>query len=464
MKNKITLLISISILALIALSAIQGYLISNTYELKRKAFLKEVDSIVSEIDDEEVLDSLYYEGWGQDLTNHIADYKNKRIRKIDVLARAKMQADSINALYLEYYNQFLDSLNLDYTIKYHKNLIGVVIFDGTMDTLLAEGRGQKIKILGEPFSEEEAVNLSNSRWFASQDYVSTIGEKIETKDYDLEVRTQDMMVITDWRRVVLGRMALLLAGSILLFLFVIALLYYAIKNLITQKKIAEVKTDFINNITHELKTPLATLGIATKSLRNDTIKTNVQAFNNTLGIVERQNRRLQKLIDQVLTNSLSANELVLSKDPVIDNVLFNELLEDFKLSIQHNNVQIINEVYMPEVLLRIDRFHFTTAIQNILENAVKYGQDPITIIIKTSVHNGQYLVNIQDNGIGISSKDQRSIFEKFYRVNEGNIHDVKGLGLGLYFTHQIITAHKGTVGIESALGEGTTFTIKIPLN
>jgi signal transduction histidine kinase len=160
---------------------------------------------------------------------------------------------------------------------------------------------------------------------------------------------------------------------------------------------------------------------------------------------------------------LSAANLVLNKEQVVDNQFFENLIADFKLAHQHGNVKVINEVYPSEVLLRLDRFHFTTAIMNLLENAVKYGKDETIIKVSTQVKNGLYIIEISDNGIGIAPNDQKAIFDKFYRAGDSNIHDVKGLGLGLYFTHQIVKAHQGTINIESIVDEGTTFSIKLPV-
>jgi signal transduction histidine kinase len=464
MKNKFSLLISISVLALLALSGIQAYLISNTYELKKKDFLRDTDNKVSAIANLDVLDSLYFDSWGDDLALHISDYMNKRIDLQEVIRRQKAKANSLNPIYMDIYEASLDSLDLGFDVSYHKILEYVVVFDGERrDTIFKKDSKQQMILFGEKFDHDDAVNLSNSRWYGEQEYITTIGENIVTNTYDLEVRTANMMLIEDRRSIVLTRMAVLLIGSVVLFLFVIGLLYYSIKGLIKQKKIAEIKTDFINNITHELKTPLATLGIATKSLRNETIKSSPDAFDTTLDIVERQNSRLQKLIDQVLTNSLSAANLVLNKEQLVDNQIFENLIADFQLAHQHGDVRVINDVYAPEVLLRLDRFHFTTAIMNVLENAVKYGKDQTIITVRTKVKNGQYIIEISDNGIGIALKDQKAIFDKFYRAGDSNVHDVKGLGLGLYFPRQIIKAHQGTIGIESEVNEGTTFRIKIPV-
>lgn len=465
MKNKITILILASVIALLALSAIQTYLISNTYQLEKDAFIEETKQAISNIDDEKELDSLFSEVWGSDLRNHLSDYKNKRISKIEVVRRSKLKAENINIQYNTFYNKRLETINLGYEIKYQKSLKSIVLFQGNLvDSIFSSNSLKPLKLFGENIQNNEGSRINSSRWFSEFDYFDVQGENLISKSYDLEVKTDDMIEIKNWKHIILRRMAGLLIASLFIFLFVIGLLYYSINKLISQKKIDEVKTDFINNITHELKTPLATLSIASKTLKNKEIQNSSVAFNNTLNIVDRQSERLQKLIDQVMTNSLSSKDIVLNKEQIVDNTYFNNLIEDFKLSKQHKNVGIRNEVFMSEVLLRIDTFHFTTALLNILDNAVKYGKEDTVIIIKTEFKNNNYVIQIQDNGIGISEKQQQLIFNKFHRVIEGNVHNVKGLGLGLYYTSQIIRAHQGTIAIQSEPNVGTTFTIKIPVN
>lgn len=465
MKRKFSLLISISIVALIALSGIQAYLISNTYTLKKKDFLRETDALVSKINDHPLLDSLYFEGWGEDLALHISDYENNRISKDEVLRRQKEQADQLNRLYTTLFEQELEALDLGFEVDYHRSLETIVVYENaTLDTIYHNRSNKPMVLFGTNFDHDEAVNNDNSRWFSEQEYITTQGDEVLTKTYDLEIRSANMMLIKDWRSIVLGRMAILLIGSVLLFLFVIGLLYYAIKGLIKQKKITDVKTDFINNITHELKTPLATLAVATKSLQTPAIQNNASAFEDTLSIVTRQNTRLQKLIDQVLTNSIHGSKLVLHKENLVDNQFFKAVIQDFKLAHQHAPMTLIEKIYTPEVLLRIDRFHMTTALLNILDNAVKYAKDEIEIKITTKVKNNQYHIQISDNGIGIPSKEQEAIFEKFHRVVASNVHDVKGLGLGLYFTKQIILAHRASISLSSTPGQGSSFNIILPLH
>ena len=463
MKNKTTILISTAILVLVALSSIQAYLINNTYQLKKKAFINETTDVISIIDDNPKLDSLY-NIWGDDLKNNIADYKNNRISKAEIISRSNEKSDNLNTEFKRIFKEELKKVNLGYDVNFKMNLTSVVLLDKIEnDTIFSASKNQS-RLFGEKFDDKNATTINNAKWFSEQEFVEKIEGEIKINTFDLEVKSENKIVIKEWKSIVYKRMAFLLFASVLLFLIVIGLLYYSIKNLITQKKITAIKTDFINNITHELKTPLATLSIASKSLKKSEIKNNEAIFNSTLNIVDRQNERLQKLIDQVMTNSLSAEEIVLNREQVIDNEYFKNLIEDFKLSVQQQDVTIVNKVCTPEVLLRIDKFHFTTALLNILENAVKYGTESIEISIKTEHKNGEYCIKITDNGIGISEKKQTLIFDKFYRVTEGNLHNVKGLGLGLYYTKQIINAHNGTITIESQLHKGTTFTIKTPIN
>lgn len=464
MKNKITILIIASIATLIALSGIQAYLVENAYQLKKRAFIQETDNAISDIDNHPELDSLV-DILGEDLRTNLGDYENKRITKAEVIRRMRIKGDSINAAYMERYNKELKAINLGYKIRYKREVSSIVVFNGqTNDTIFPLASQKNGTVLGEDFQDEDSHVIKSSRTFTEFDFVVQENDSVFTKTVDVELKTKDVILITDWKSIVFRRLATLLICSVLLFLFVVGLLYYSIKNLINQKKITEIKTDFINNITHELKTPLATLGVASKTLKNEEIRNSSEAFNHTLNIVDRQNTRLQKLIDQVLTNSLSANDIVLSKDTVVDNEYFTDLIADFQLSTQQRQLSIINNVCTEEVLLRIDTFHFTTALFNILENAVKYGNDQTEIIIETSLKSNEYSIQITDNGQGIATEDQAQIFDKFYRVSHGNVHNVKGLGLGLYYTNQIVNAHQGKITVQSEIEKGTTFTILIPIN
>ncbi len=466
MQQKINILIGTAIITLLGLISIQAYLIYNTYELKKDAFLNETKKVINRIDDETASLNDIEEIWGLRLMGLLADYKYGSLSKEEFIFKLTKTADSSNAEYNRLYKEQLAKSELGYDVKYKKNIHRIILLDSVQnDTIYSLKENKPVFLVGENFEDASGYRISNARWQSNYQEESRLyGGEPRDVEFEFRVDTQDRMNISEWKRIVLGRMVTILVGSILLLLFVVGLFYYSISNLIKQKKVADVKTDFINNITHELKTPLATLAIATKSLKKQEIVEAPEAFENTLGIVERQNSRLQKLIDQVMTNSLGSEDLVLHKEQLVDDVYFKNIVSDFSLSVQSKDLNIALEIEPKEVMLRIDRFLFTTALLNILENAVKYGKETVAIKVQTQLKNNQYQIDISDNGIGISEKNKEVIFDKFYRVTSGNVHNVKGLGLGLYYTKQVIDAHSGEISLQSELHKGTTFSIIIPVN
>ncbi len=245
--------------------------------------------------------------------------------------------------------------------------------------------------------------------------------------------------------------------TLIIVLTFILTIYYMLK----QKKLSEIKTDFINNITHELKTPIATLQVAISTLKYD------PKFeeNETLKLIERQGNRLQTISSRVIDSSFH-NKPKLKEENVQIEKFLKVLLSDFEKSMSDQNVKWThNFTSISGVQLYIDKAYFRAAINNILENAIKYNdktEKQISVLAK--VQKDTFILEIEDNGIGISDKDRRSIFDKFYRGLKGNIHDVKGLGIGLFFTKQIIELHGGKISCESKMQKGSKFIIKIPVN
>ncbi len=464
MRKKIRILIVISILGLLALSVIQGYLINNTYRLKREAFISETRRSISRLDDfSPKLDSIN-DIWQGYFLNVLAGYRKGNIEKSTILKRLKLKTDSLNDAYIKNFNIELSKKERAYDLKFQKRIKTIIFLDSIKsDTIYSKPNAPTFYFLGNAFKEEEAHRVSNSLWLTDHSYDEEIdGETVESS-FDLHFETLDYMNIDGWKKIVFNRMKGLLLVSVLIFLLVFGLLYYSIKNLITQKKIADVKTDFVNNITHELKTPLATLTLATKMLKKDTIvTTESEIANTTVNTIERQNKRLQKLIDQVLNNSLGYNEIQLHKEPINTADYLHTILNDFELSVHDENIILNKNIHTDEKKVSVDKFYFTTALFNILENAVKYGNDNVTIDSISKIEH-VFSISITDNGIGIPTKDQKQLFDKFFRVGNKEIHNVKGLGLGLYYTNQIVKAHKGTIEVKSAENKGTTFIIKIPL-
>ncbi len=464
MKRKINLLILASVLGLIALSIIQGFLINNTYELKKKAFINEARVAISQIDDfSPALDSLS-DFWQETFINKVVDYKFGLAEKKDVVSSLEYVIDSINEDYKTEYQKSLNTNNVPFGIKFHKKVVAIIVADSIKsDTLFNIKQTPKQIVLGDDIPEDKGIGISNTNWETEHTSTRMIAGENKEISFILLFQTKDEMDIEGWRKIVLQQMLGLLLLSLLIFALVIGLLYYSIKSLITQKKIADIKTDFVNNMTHELKTPLATLSLATKMLKNTNVQQQPETVENTISTIERQNTRLQKLIDQVLNNSLGYQEIQLNKESVDIATYMNTVLDDFKLSVKSKPITLNRNFSINTKKIAIDKFYVTTALLNILENAVKYSQDEVAI--DCNVESDSALeISITDHGIGISDKDKKQVFDKFFRAGNTQIHDVKGLGLGLYYTSQIVKAHKGTIKVEGKEGKGTTFKIIIPFH
>ena len=463
MHKKIRLLIIVSFLGLFSLSLIQAYLINNTYKLKKDVFISETRKSISRLDDlSPKLDRLN-DKWQEYFLNLVADFYVHKITKEKVLEKLNSYTDSINNNYIASYEKELKEKEIGYDLKFQKIVKTIIVLDSVSvknDTIFSSTKTPSFHLLGRNFSLEDGHKVSSSLWLTDHTFKREVGGKMKSITYNLQFETEDRMNIDGWERIVLRRMSTLLIVSVFIFLLVFGLLYYSIKNLITQKKIADIKTDFVNNITHELKTPLSTLTLATKMLQKDEKITVSEISKNIVNTIERQNIRLQRLIDQVLSNSLGYQEITLHKEIVNSYEYLNMIIDDFELSLDSKSIQIEKDINTNKEIF-IDKFYCTTAILNILENAVKYGKEDLKITISANT-NDNFMFEVSDNGIGIPKKEIPFLFDKFYRVGNKEVHNVKGLGLGLYYTTQIIKAHQGEISVKSELKKGTTFKIVIP--
>ena len=448
MKQRINLLIAFSAIALIVLSVVQCYLVKTTYDYKVAQFHTEIKEEIAKISNNySDIDSAIINRkeflYKQLAENYIRDKKTGHRIK-DALLQNKFRGELTRKLQLKFERE-IPNISIDFAVVLNK----FVIYNSSKkaDTIFSEKAFIKNKIYGDLATLDDAFLVRN--------YVGTTNGSSKMKEYQLLTEDSMYVSVIDWETIILKRMRVVLLLSLLSILTLITLFVIAIKALIKQKKVSDVKTDFINNITHELKTPLTTLGISTKILERKDIRDNEQQFNTILHTISRQNNRLQSLIDQVMANSLGENEIELQKEKIATESFLNAIVADFKIAYP----KVIIDTYFntKETTLVLDKFHLTTAIQNVLENAVKYGST--TIIIKTELIKNQFNISIKDDGIGISKNKHSLLFDKFYRVEQGNLHNAKGLGLGLYYVNQIIKAHQGSIAVMSDLGKGSVFTI-----
>ncbi len=243
------------------------------------------------------------------------------------------------------------------------------------------------------------------------------------------------------------------------FIFTIAIIF-------RQKKLTEIKNDFINNMTHEFKTPISTISLAAQMLQDPSVGKSPQMFKHISGVINDETKRLRFQVEKVLQMSMFERQKVTMKMKEIDaNELINGVINTFALKVEKHNGKITSNLEAEESLIFVDEMHFTNVIFNLMDNAVKYKRpdEELLLDVRTWNESDKLYISIQDNGIGIKKEDLKKIFDKFYRVHTGNLHNVKGFGLGLAYVKKIVQDLKGNIRAESEVGVGTKFIIVLPL-
>ncbi len=256
----------------------------------------------------------------------------------------------------------------------------------------------------------------------------------------------------------------LLIPSLLMMVILLFIFIFTIYIIFRQTNLSIIKNDFMNNITHELKTPISTISLASQMLQDKQIGKTPEKLTYISGVITDETKRLRFLVDKVLQMTIFEREKQLMRFVEIDaNNLITHCISNFSLKVENKGGRIISELEAMDANIMADEIHFTNVIYNLMENALKYSKDsPLVLIIKTWNEKNQLCISIQDNGLGIKKEHLKRIFEKFYRVPTGNVHNVKGFGLGLSYVKKIVNDHKGSIKVESEFNIGTKFVIIIP--
>ncbi len=231
-----------------------------------------------------------------------------------------------------------------------------------------------------------------------------------------------------------------------------------------QKKFSEMRNDFINNMTHELKTPISSISLASQMLNDKSVPKSEGMIDHLGGIISDETKRLRFLVEKVLQMSMFDRKKGIFKMKEIDiNELIENIANTFSLRVEHTGGKIFTEVEAVDSAVYVEETHFSNVIFNLMDNAIKYSKPdaPLNIYLRTWNEGDKVKVSVRDTGIGIKKENLKKIFEQFYRVHTGNRHDVKGFGLGLAYVKKVVDIHKGTISVESEFGKGTTFTITI---
>jgi two-component system phosphate regulon sensor histidine kinase PhoR len=340
-----------------------------------------------------------------------------------------------------------------------------------IDTLLRfELHNQGIDL---PYSFEVLTANNDSLIFSKA--MDMAGEKpvfIKANTYETAIFSKD--VIRDPGKIkisfpqknshILNQMTANMATTGGLLLVLVFCMGYTIFSIIKQKKISEMKTDFINNMTHEFKTPVSTIMIASEALRDQEIVADRSRITRLANIIYEENARLGSHIERVLNVArIEKNDFKLEKNPLDVNEMINIVIDSMALKLQKHDVQLKLNLDAINAVVLADELHFSNLIYNLIDNAIKYSSSTPEITITTENKGDQILINVADKGIGMSRDQQTKIFEQFYRIPTGNLHDVKGFGLGLSYVNTIVKRLNGVISVRSEKDKGSDFELKFPL-
>lgn len=286
------------------------------------------------------------------------------------------------------------------------------------------------------------------------------GYRLEDNNY--RIFFEYYIDFSDKKAVIFKEISTALKLSIFSIIFVVIIFMITYRNLREEKRLSNLKTDFINNMTHELKTPLSTITVAGKTLEMGVIRENDAKILETAKLIGKQSVHLNQLINMILEISMwERTQFQLDKKKVDIEEVMNDIIESFRTGC--SNCAELNLKYnFNGAKADIDTVYFTTLMNNLLSNAVKYSDKAPVIDIEGFAENNNIVIKVGDNGIGINKTDQKHIFDKFYRASTGNIHKYKGLGLGLYYVKKIAVAHGGDVTVSSKPGKGSQFIVTLP--
>lgn len=259
----------------------------------------------------------------------------------------------------------------------------------------------------------------------------------------------------------LERMRGLILSSVAIVLLLSVVLLYLVRTMFRQKTLEEMRRDFTHNITHELKTPISVAVTATDALRNFSADANPERRSRYLEIVEAQLTQLSTMVEHILSVSVEGREYKYNPTNLHIHDIINGVVQGAGMNV--GKEPKIHIDCPSNITVLADEFHIKNLLATVIDNAVKYAEEPV-VNISVSDENGNVTIGVEDNGCGIAKEHLSHIFEKFYRVPTGDIHTVRGYGLGLYYAKQVVQLHKGTISIKSSVGKGTTVTIKLPKN
>ncbi len=252
--------------------------------------------------------------------------------------------------------------------------------------------------------------------------------------------------------------------TLFLILVIATMFIISLRTIAKQRTLDQMKSEFINNMTHEIKTPIATIGLACEMLSDDSVSQDLDSRRNFIGIVADENQRMRVLVETILQSAKMSNKnFSISLSEVDINPIIKKVMQSFKLTMSNRGGMIETHLDANPSVIMADELHLTNLVYNLVDNGIKYSTGAPHIVIRTALENDHFMLSVQDHGIGIPKADQKHVFEKFYRVSTGDVHNVKGFGIGLNYVAEVVRLHHGHITLDSEPGKGSTFTISLPV-
>lgn len=486
-ERYIQLLIAVSTVAIIGLIAIQVYWVNNTFTLREQDFSsavsKALGAVAGKLEHEEMQSIAGREMYsasvnisGKGDSTIVLDYGK---RGINVLPGSSISTRNDSSLYESLGEDGFDQSHILSQSGILDDIMGGLleldiyksiterIDTSRLDSMISselEQRGIKAKFIYGVFNKLHQPEIFTPDVEVYADRLIHDGYRVQLFPND---PIADPNFIRIWfpnqRRYLLSSMWLMLATSALLLLVIMFLFSFSIRMLYRQKKLNDVKNDFINNMTHELKTPIATISLACEALHDPDMRKSEKAMTNYVGMIRDENKRLGILVENVLRTSVfEQGAMKLRLQPIAIHQTIQQVINNIDIQAKKRNGEVRTHLDAMHDIVEGDQLHITNVIYNLIDNAIKYSEGvPVVEIFTRDEVNG-IAISFKDNGIGISNENQKKIFDKLFRVPTGNIHNVKGFGLGLSYVKGIVEMHGGLAEVSSELKRGSTFTIHLP--
>ncbi|MBU1008600.1 MAG: HAMP domain-containing histidine kinase [Bacteroidetes bacterium] len=471
-KKHISALIVIMTVALIGLMGIQVYWIGDAVKVKEATFIRDVNL---------AMNNVMVKVEKVRMQQNFEQKMNLMNRRANLMAtwdsiNYSMQQELNSPMSGEAYNDFLrrysDAQQLIQNMIYGLGT-GPSDEPGTsprlLDSLIQEELGrQGIKIsfeFGIYNPRKNAMEFQKTGRYPQQLLTESFVFDMQEGPSPMRFANQLLLFFPNEKRFLVSQLWDLMLISALLILIIIVSFGSTIFTIFRQKKLSEIKNDFVNNMTHEFKTPISTIGLACEALRDRDIQKTEGLYSTYISMIDEENKRLGSMAEQILQSAvMDKGELVLQLENIDLHEVINESVASKSLQAKKKDGQISAELQAERTIIRGDRVHMTNVVLNLLDNALKYTEGVPDIAVRSRSIPNAIEFSVQDNGIGISKQNQKRIFEKLYRVPTGNIHNVKGFGLGLSYVKAIVEKHGGTVHLDSEPKKGSTFYIRLPLN